>query len=64
MSVSLGDNFDLTSYIWKIKSYDESIKPKLTNCKNCGAILHYEGSRCKCQYCNTEYGEDRIIVSK
>lgn len=27
----------------------------VTNCKNCGAVLH--GS--KCEYCKTEYGEQR-----
>ena len=35
--------------------YSKPIKSKLTNCKNCGAPLHYEGNYCKCKYCDTEY---------
>ena len=32
-----------------------SLSNKLTNCKNCGALLHYIDSYCKCEYCDTEY---------
>ena len=30
----------------------KSMTPKLTNCKNCGAILHSN----RCEFCGTEYG--------
>jgi recombinational DNA repair protein RecR len=29
----------------------KSMTPKLTNCKNCGAILHSN----RCEFCGTEY---------
>lgn len=29
-----------------------------TNCKNCGAVLHWKRNRCTCEYCGTEYLEE------
>lgn len=29
----------------------KSMTPKLTNCKNCGAVLHSN----RCEFCGTEY---------
>ena len=32
-----------------------------TNCKNCGAILHYDSTgKAKCEYCSSEYFLDNI----
>ena len=35
----------------KDKPKEEKKPPKLTNCKNCGAVLHGN----KCEFCDTEY---------
>lgn len=32
----------------------EKIKPKFTNCKNCGAPLKSD----ECEYCGTQYGKE------
>lgn len=33
---------------------NNKIRPKYTNCKNCGAPL----KSCECEYCGTQYGKE------
>lgn len=34
---------------------------KMTNCKNCGGVLHNQSSKiCICEYCGTEYHLDDL----
>ena len=61
LSDILGDitfNFDDDGYLHishESKSNSMNLNTSPTNCKNCGAILHYKENKCKCEYCGTEY---------
>ena len=55
----LGDitfRFDEKGYLhWSNKS-TLPVEMSFTNCKNCGAPLHFdENGKSKCEYCGTEY---------
>lgn len=64
MPISLIDHFDLSILREHYNEPTASTVSKLTNCKNCGAPLHYEGNYCKCKYCDTEYWNNRTIVER
>ena len=54
----LGDitfNFDDYGYLHLFHKSDLLANTSPTNCKNCGAILHYKDNKSKCEYCGTEY---------
>ena len=52
--VYINDTWACIGEVCDVENVPEPIeieRPRLTNCKNCGAVL--EGSKCK--YCGTEY---------
>ena len=55
----LGDivfDVDINGCLHFHNSNVSSISMSYTNCKNCGAPLHFdENGKSKCEYCGTEY---------
>ena len=47
----LGGNGFLENLFYIVSDQHKPKTPKITNCKNCGAVLHGN----KCEFCDTKY---------